>query len=204
MDSRNEYDAKVIASADHYVATAYRGRGAAAMHESLEAPTLVDARRAAASLHDDRPVAIYAVAGTKAVHVENYDPNFKPFQVILASEPFWMLVMCVLVNRTSGKVAAPVLDDVRRRWPTPDSLSTADVSELEKATARLGFGKRRSTNLVRLAESWCSRLPKTSADVLEMPGCGRYAADSWAIFVERRSDVEPTDSVLTAYLDNNR
>lgn len=36
--------------------------------------------------------------------------------------------------------------------------------------------------------------------MLRLSGCGRYASDSWAIFVEERRDVEPTDGKLKWYL----
>jgi hypothetical protein len=37
-----------------------------------------------------------------------------------------------------------------------------------------------------------------------MPGCGKYAADSWAVFVEGRTDVEPDDGKLNWYIDRRR
>ncbi|KKK75781.1 hypothetical protein LCGC14_2870280 [marine sediment metagenome] len=37
-----------------------------------------------------------------------------------------------------------------------------------------------------------------------LPGCGKYAADSWAIFMEGRLDVEPNDGKLNWYLDKER
>ena len=41
----------------------------------------------------------------------------------------------------------------------------------------------------------------TVGDVLTLPGCGRYAADSWAIFVEGRLDVSPSDGKLNWYVE---
>jgi hypothetical protein len=37
--------------------------------------------------------------------------------------------------------------------------------------------------------------------VLELPGVGKYASDSWEIFVNKNLDVKPTDKKLLAYLE---
>lgn len=53
--------------------------------------------------------------------------------------------------------------------------------------------------LVAAAASWLRRRPVTGCDVASLPGCGRYAADSWAIFVEGRTNLEPGDGHLAEY-----
>jgi len=52
-----------------------------------------------------------------------------------------------------------------------------------------------------MAKAWLQGRPTCYDDVLKFPGCGKYAADSWAIFVEGRTDVEPSDGKLNWYLD---
>jgi hypothetical protein len=74
MPTYDEYAARVIATADRFFATSYKGKGTR-LYETVEAGTLDEARRRAADLYEDRPVAIYAVAGARQVHVENFDPG---------------------------------------------------------------------------------------------------------------------------------
>lgn len=123
------------------------------------------------------------------------------FQESLYKDPFWMLVACSLVNLTTWKSAEPVFESIREKWPTPEELEKADPSVLYRMVAKLGFGKIRSTRLPALAAMYLYRSPKTAKDVLELPGCGKYASDSWAIFVEGRLDIEPTDKELIAWLE---
>lgn len=121
------------------------------------------------------------------------------------SEPsaFWMLVRCVMANRTGGARAVVVFREMRRRWPNPASVACARVSELREVIRPLGLSDSRSQSIVSLAKLWVlHKRPRsaTASEVMCWPGCGQYAADSWAIFVEKRRDVNPTDKRLREFL----
>ena len=127
-------------------------------------------------------------------------PDDRLFQEDLRTEPFWMLVACVLVNVTRWAQARPVLDAIRARWPTAAHLAAADPSEIEQLVRCLGLWRGRSPKLVGLAAAWSQGEPRSRSDVLSLPGCGAYAADSWEIFVLGSQDVVPTDRSLLSYL----
>jgi endonuclease III len=127
-------------------------------------------------------------------------PDDRLFQEDLRTEPFWMLVACVLVNVTRWAQARPVLDGIRARWPTAAGLAAADLSEVEQVVRCLGLGRRRAAKLVGLAAAWSRAEPRSRDDVLSLPGCGGYAADSWEMFVLGSQDVAPTDRALLSYL----
>lgn len=132
---------------------------------------------------------------------ETQHPDWRPFQLELKDDPFWMLVACILVNRTRWSVAKHVLAAIREEYIHP--LGVAYANDLEDLLEPLGFSKKRASNLRELAWRFCGvdhMIPRTSLDVTTLPGCGRYAADSWAIFIEGRTDVEPTDEALKAWL----
>jgi adenine-specific DNA glycosylase len=118
--------------------------------------------------------------------------------------PFWMLVACILVNRTQWATAKPVFDLVRFKWPSPEHLAEADLRSLKPAVKGLGLYTRRSRDLRGMARRWLDGIPRTAEDVMELPGCGKYAADSWAIFVEGRTDVHPDDGKLTWYMKRRK
>lgn len=70
--NRAELDRQVAATADRFLATAFRGRG---RYDTVEARTLEEARAAAYGLRTDRPVMIYAIRDGIQVHVENWEPR---------------------------------------------------------------------------------------------------------------------------------
>ncbi len=121
------------------------------------------------------------------------------FQERLCGNPFWMLVACQLVNRTTWTQAEPAFRWLLATHLAAGSLAAADPASLHRALRPLGLWRRRAAALPRFADAWLRAPPETAEEVLWMPGCGRYASDSWAIFVEGRTDVSPTDGKLTWY-----
>ena len=111
-----------------------------------------------------------------------------------------MLVACSLVNLTTWDQARPAYEWLRRRYVVPSVLAVACEADLHEAMRPLGLWRRRSSILIRLAQAWVHSPPQTSQEVRSLPGCGKYAADAWAIFMERRSDVDATDGKLLWHL----
>jgi endonuclease III len=127
------------------------------------------------------------------------------FQERLRSEPFWMLVACSLVNLTTWQQAEPALEALRQGWPTHEALARAQPEDLHPVLRPLGLFRRRAISLVGMAQGWLRDSgPRGTMDVYRLPGCGKYAADSWAIFIEGRTDVQPTDGKLLWYLSQLR
>lgn len=111
-------------------------------------------------------------------------------------DPWRCLVVCVLLNRTRGSVAEPYLWELFRRWPNASNLAVADEDEVADLLRPLGLQRRRASILVRLSRGYVAGDPVES-----LPGVGRYALDSWALFVEERRDVEPDDRVLRRFVE---
>lgn len=120
------------------------------------------------------------------------------------SDPFWMVVGCILVNRASWRVAMNVHAELKAKWPTAQALvavGDVPIADLARLLRPLGFCTTRHVTLYRFAKHWAEHGIPKSADALSgYPGCGPYARDSWAIFVEGRRDVEPADDRLRHFL----
>jgi len=110
-----------------------------------------------------------------------------------------MLVACQLVNLTTWTAAEPVFHELRRSYPTQDALARAPLEAMAQTLAPLGLYNRRAKTLTGMAQVFSSEV-RTSDDVMRLPGCGKYAADSWALFIEKRDDVEPNDGKLNWYV----
>jgi DNA (cytosine-5)-methyltransferase 1 len=122
----------------------------------------------------------------------------------MTRDPFKMIVACSLVNQTTWTAARGVHATLTDRYPTPTALAASHKCDVESVIEHLGLSKQRSEQLVDLARSWVARPPRCRGDVLALPGCGRYAADSWSIFVDNDLDVVPTDRKLLGYLARAR
>lgn len=112
-------------------------------------------------------------------------------------DPWRCLVSCVLLNLTKGVDAEPVLWEILRRWPDAPSLAAADRAEVEALLRPLGLQRRRSASLLRLSAEYAAG---EWSDPIELHGVGRYARESWALFVELVRVERPSDKVLMRYV----
>jgi methyl-CpG-binding domain protein 4 len=118
-------------------------------------------------------------------------------ELLAAPDPWRLLVGCVLLNRTRREQADLVWPRLFARWPDAPALADADPGELAELLRPLGLWRQRSRSLRELSAAWAAG----ERDVRRLPGCGEYAAASYAIFVDGQlPDREPADPELRAFL----
>lgn len=121
---------------------------------------------------------------------------FSLLQEELRDDPWKLLVACVLLNRTSHKQVRPLIDELFEAYPSASAMADADVSVLAQRLKPLGLYNRRASTLVKLSNDYC----QGEQDVACLYGVGKYALDSYKMFVE--CDVNgcaPTDKKLIMY-----
>lgn len=111
-------------------------------------------------------------------------------------EPWRLLVVCSLCNKTRGAVASPVAVALFSRWPTAEEMAEAPLDELAAMLRPIGLHRKRATLLRAMSRAFAAGF----GAVEELPGVGQYARDAWTIFVEGRTDVQTTDGHLGQYV----
>lgn len=100
-------------------------------------------------------------AGTSAVPFPKLSaPRFGLIQERLANDPFRLLIAVTFLNKTHGKVARPIFEQVMETYPTPQDLAAADVSDVSEMIHSLGFQNQRARKLIKIAETWVSEPPQ--------------------------------------------
>jgi methyl-CpG-binding domain protein 4 len=100
-------------------------------------------------------------AGTSAVPFPKLSAaRFGLIQERLANDPFRLLIAVTFLNKTHGKAARPIFEQVMETYPTPQDLAAADVSELSEMIHSLGFQNQRARKLIKIAETWISEPPQ--------------------------------------------
>lgn len=94
-----------------------------------------------------------------------------------------VLVVCMMLNQTSARQVWPIVPGFFTRFPDPGSLAVSDQDEVIRFVRTLGFHNRRSRMLIGMSQAYLSW---DGNDVLDLPGVGRYAGDSWHIFCSPR------------------
>ena len=119
-------------------------------------------------------------------------------QEIYIKDPWKMMVCCMMLNQTSRRQVDVIRDEFFERWPDPETMVDADESELAVLLHCLGFYNKRAKSLIRMSEDWQN---KDWRRPIELHGIGKYAQDSWNIFVEGLLPDKVEDHVLTTYVE---
>jgi len=95
--------------------------------------------------------------------------------------PYQLAVAVSLSAQTTDAGVNRVSPELFRRWPDPESLSHADIQELEKIIHPLGFFHQKARNLVAAAERinivFGGKLPMEMKELTSLAGIGRKSAN---------------------------
>ncbi len=95
--------------------------------------------------------------------------------------PFQLIVATVLSAQSTDVAVNQVTPALFTRWPTPEALAQAEVSEVETALNRLGMFRQKSKNIVGLAKKLVAEhggeVPRTLLELVQLPGVGRKTAN---------------------------
>ncbi|EWC47491.1 hypothetical protein DRE_00459 [Drechslerella stenobrocha 248] len=149
-------------------------------------------------------------AGTSIIVPPPLDaPEFGLIQEEVRHNPYHLLVAVVFLQKTKGSSAIPVFRDFIKRWPNPEQLLLhSSEEETREWFLPLGLQATRAKTVWNIAahfsrvnpssnntgpELWMVRNDYRPEDptgynrkwgciIGGIPGCGKYAIDSWRIF----------------------
>ena len=109
-----------------------------------------------------------------------------------------MLIGCIMLNQTSNKNVRQVIYTFFERWPNPQSVLSANPDDIREHIRPLGFYNRRTNTILRFSREY---IEKPFNHAYELHGIGKYANDSYEIFIRGNTNVNPTDKILIRYLN---
>ena len=130
----------------------------------------------------------------------SWHPPVSPFHLVeecLYEDPWRLLVACIFLNKTTAKVAVPIMDTFFSRWGSPEAASDAEETELSELLKPMGLQKKRAKMLIRFSNEY---LGAWSSPARDLHGIGKYGEDAWRIFCCGDLDVQPSDKELRRYL----
>ncbi|XP_068664192.1 methyl-CpG-binding domain protein 4-like protein [Aristolochia californica] len=123
--------------------------------------------------------------------------NYPLLQEDHVNDPWRVLVICMLLNRTSGTQAGRVLSDLFALCPDAKTATEVEAEEIEKVIQTLGLQKKRAQMIQRFSIEY---LQEDWTHVTQLHGIGKYAADAYAIFCTGKwNKVRPEDHMLNKY-----
>ncbi|XP_074458943.1 methyl-CpG-binding domain protein 4 isoform X5 [Larus michahellis] len=129
-----------------------------------------------------------------------WTPPRSPFNLVqetLFHDPWKLLIATIFLNKTSGKMAIPVLWEFLKKYPSPEITRTADWKEMSELLRPLGLYELRAKTIIRFSDEYLSKRWKYP---IELHGIGKYGNDSYRIFcVNEWKEVQPQDHKLNVY-----
>jgi len=113
-------------------------------------------------------------------------------------DPWKMLVGCIMLNQTNNKQVRQVIYDFFRSYPTPQSITQESIPDITERLRPLGFYNRRAQSILRFSYEYIN---KEFEHITDLYGIGKYASDSYEIFIKKNKNVQPTDKILIRYLE---
>jgi endonuclease-3 len=97
------------------------------------------------------------------------------------ASPFQLLAATILSAQCTDERVNQVTPALFARFPTPEAMATAEPEELEALVRSTGFFRNKARNLLGAAQAIVARhegeVPKTMAELLELPGVARKTAN---------------------------
>jgi A/G-specific adenine glycosylase len=107
-------------------------------------------------------------------------------------DPYRVWLSEVMLQQTTVAAVKPYFDAFTRRWPTVEALAAAADEEVMRAWAGLGYYAR-ARNLLACARAVVrdlgGRFPDSEAELVGLPGIGRYTAAAIAAIAFARRAV---------------
>ncbi|KAL0919286.1 hypothetical protein M5K25_011371 [Dendrobium thyrsiflorum] len=130
----------------------------------------------------------------------NWEPPNSPYELLQedhAFDPWRVLVICMLLNQTTGEQVKKILRRVFLLCPTAEAAIHVPMNELKTVIESLGLQNKRARDIREMSRQY---LKDGWTYVTELHGVGKYAADAYAIFcVGKPEDVVPDDHMLVKY-----
>jgi len=109
---------------------------------------------------------------------------------------FQMLVSTILSARTRDEVTIVVAENLFKKYPTAQSLSKANLSDVEKLIKPVNFYRNKSKNIINcskeLVENFNSVVPHNIESLISLSGVGRKTAN--VFLAEQGKDALPVDT----------
>jgi endonuclease-3 len=105
----------------------------------------------------------------------------EPKPALRHTSPWELFVATVLSAQCTDERVNMVTPEFFRRWPGPEELALADLSEIEEVVRSTGFFRNKAKNLKAAAgkvmAEYGGELPRTMAEMVKLPGAARKTAN---------------------------
>lgn len=111
-----------------------------------------------------------------------------------------ILIVSMMLNLTTGKQVRGVMGSFFAKYPTARVARSADLTEMAGLIKPLGLYNRRASAIVKMSQEYDFWAHHERDDIACLFGIGKYALDSWTIFVQGEIVEDVQDHRLSEYV----
>jgi endonuclease III len=104
-----------------------------------------------------------------------------PLTALDFKNPFELVIATLMSAQTTDKQVNLVTPGLFARFPTPQAMAEAEVSEVEQLINRIGMYRNKAKNIVAtakiLVEKFGGAVPQTMEELITLPGVARKTAN---------------------------
>lgn len=107
--------------------------------------------------------------------------NFSRYPWRYDTNPFHAIVSEIMLQRTKAEQVVSVYEAFTERFPNPQAVATASLTDIEKIIYSLGL-KWRAKKLIEMSNYIIKNdgiIPKTVEELINIPGVGTYVATAY-------------------------
>ena len=94
---------------------------------------------------------------------------------------FQLILATVLSAQSTDVMVNKITPELFERWPSPKALAAAEPAEVEQVLSKIGMYRQKTKNVIglskRLLAEHGGEVPRTLAELIELPGVGRKTAN---------------------------
>lgn len=118
-------------------------------------------------------------------------------QEIYEPDGWKVLICCMFLNLTTRKQVDKIRDEFFETYPTPQAAIKANPDSMAALLKPLGFQNRRTKNIMKMSQDFLDKNWNSPSDLI---GIGKYAQDSYEIFINNNLNVQVEDKILNKYM----
>ncbi len=112
-------------------------------------------------------------------------------------DPFKVLISTIMSARAKDEVTEVIAEKLFEKYPTAEKLARANKKDVIIIIRRIGFYNAKSKNVINAAkmllEKFGGKVPKTMAELIQLPGVGRKVANCVLVYAYN-IDAIPVDT----------
>ena len=113
-------------------------------------------------------------------------------------DPWKLMVCCILLNQTTNQQVRSLIEKFFINYPDYNKIKEENLSHISALIKSTGFQNVKARRIIKMSQQFQTGFESPT----ELCGIGKYGLEVWEIFVNKNTEIKPTDKKLQIYLSS--